>query len=245
MGLTICTEAWRALTKKVWRAEEIKASQGEGIKMTYLSPDGEENYPGNLKVTLLYLLNENNELFIQYLATADKKTVVSLTNHNYYNLTGCKENVLNHVLQIEADHITELGEHQIPTGKYISVAGTPFDFNRPRLIGENIKEVEGGYDHNFVLKNHNKQVRQAAVLSDAACGRKIEFMTDSPGIQLYTSNGMQGVAGRNGITYNQYWGVCLETQMFPDTPNKPSFPSCVLNPGEEFVNRTVLKLGLI
>ena len=234
----------KGFDKVVWTAEPVKAAHGTGVKLTYLSKDMEEGYPGNLSVTVVYTLTDANELEIRYEATTDKKTVLNLTNHAYWNLKGeGRGDILGHVLRLEADRITAVDSptNLIPTGEIVPVAGTPFDFTSPHTIGERIARVEGGYDHNFVLKSGGGgALALAARVEEPESGRALEIWTDQPAIQLYTGNFLDGtVAGKGGKAYQKHFAFCLETQHFPDSPNHPSFPTTVLEPGQTYRTTTV------
>jgi aldose 1-epimerase len=215
------------------------------ISLSYLSPDMEEGYPGNLKVNVKYVLTSNNEIKIEYEAETDKPTVLNLTNHSYFNLTGCKENILNHELVLMADSITPTDTTLIPTGILAPVAGTPFDFTVAHKIGERIDQVPGGYDINYKLRNKTGQLVQAAEVYEPASGRVLQAFTTEPGVQFYTGNFLDGsFTGFNAIKYQKHYGFCLEAQHFPDSPNKPQFPSVVLNPGEKYTQLTVYKFSV-
>ncbi len=227
--------------KKLWDYE-INNSENSVI-LRYLSPDGEEGYPGNLNVKVTYTLTEENELRIDYHATTDKPTVVNLTNHSYFNLSGEPTQViLDHLLTIHADRYTPVNEALIPTGELRHVEGTPFDFRTPEYIGTRIDSIPPGYDHNFVLNNPNQGVRNIATLKHEESGRVMEVYTDLPGVQLYTGNFLDGtIEDRNGHPIPQYAALCLETQLFPDSPNQPHFPPAVLNEGEAYETVTIYR----
>jgi aldose 1-epimerase len=236
--------------KKVWRAEPTLTGDGPSLKLSYTSKDGEEGFPGNLACVVTYTLTNDNALRIDYRATTDKPTPVNLTNHAYFNLGGHNGGtVLDHVLQLVADKYTPGDDTLVPTGKIEPVAGTPFDFTQPTPIGQRIKQIKAdpvGYDLNFVHGTKRAETpRPVATVTDPKSGRVLEVLTTEPGVQLYTGNFLKGdFKGKGGATYPQYGGFCLETQFFPDAPNKPEFPSIVLKPGEEYRQTTVYKFGV-
>ncbi len=225
----------------VWTGYPYKTDTEAGARFTHLSLDGEEGFPGNLDCIVTYALTNKNELRITYSATTDKPTIVNLTNHSYFNLAGAGNgDVLNHEVTINAPWYTPAGEGLIPTGEIRVVAGTPLDFTTPHKIGERIAELTDtrGYDHNYVLKSSYGQPSPAARVYEAASGRVMEVTTTEPGVQLYTANGMKNVKGRAGKIYNDHAAFCLETEHFPDSPNKPHFPSTVLRPGQTYLTTT-------
>lgn len=232
--------------KKLWTTDLF---DGHSLKMTLVSPDGDQGYPGTLTLTVNYTLTDNNELKIDYSATTDKPTILNPTNHCYFNLTGNPQNkILNHVLMINADKYTPIDSEFITTGEIAKVAGTPMDFRDPTPIGKRINEnfiqlKNGkGYDHNWVLNDYNGKVREAATVYDPSSGRELEVLTDQPGIQFYSGNFLDGSEiGKGGIHYQHRTGMCLETQHFPDSPNKKNFPSVELKPGEKFSSTTIYK----
>lgn len=228
--------------KKLWDAEIIEEANIVGIKLTYLSSDLEENYPGKLKVTCIYTLNNNNELGIQYFAETDKTTVVNLTNHSYFNLTAGKENILNHELKLSATKMTEMVE-QIPTGKIISVEGTPFDFSSFKTFKRDMADLATGYDDNFVLDNELGELKYIGCLKENKSGRKIEISTTQPGIQLYTGYWNPELIIDSKKKFGSYSGVALETQHYPDSVNQPDFPTTLLKPGEMYNQKTVYKFS--
>jgi aldose 1-epimerase len=236
----------------VWQAKDTTGSNGPALELTYLSVDGEEGYPGNLAVTVTYSLNDRNQLRMDYRASTDRKTVLNLTNHSYFDLSGQgKSNVADHVMTINADRFTPVDEHLIPAGAPASVDGTPFDFREPRRIGDRIDEKNEqmklglGYDHNFVLNRESEEPSFAARAVHPASGRVLEVFTTQPGVQFYTGNHLTGAfRGKGGAVYGFRTGFCLETQHFPNSPNRPDFPSTELSPGEEAKGTTIFKLSV-
>ena len=224
--------------KKLFDAEIIESEDEVGVKLSYFSPDGEENYPGNLKVTCIYTLNEENDLGIQYYAETDKTTVVNLTNHTYFNLTGGKENILNHELELNATKITDMVE-QIPTGKILPVVGTAFDFTSPKKI--NADGLEMGYDDNFVFDNEDGDLIMAGTLSEAKSGRQVEVYTTQPGMQVYTGYWIPEFTIDGKKKFGSYSGIALETQHYPDSVHHPKFPTTTLKPGELYDQKTIYK----
>lgn len=241
----------RGFDKVLWEPSEIPVDGSPALELRYRSADGEEGYPGNLDVRVTYQLTDGNELRIEYFATVDRKTVLNLTNHSYFDLSGQgKGNVLDHVISINADRFTPVNENLIPTGELKSVEGTPFDFRKPRRIGERIDEKNEqlklglGYDHNFVLNGNATGLTFAARATEPQSGRVLEVLTTQPGVQFYTGNHLDGsVKGKGGVTYGFRSGFCLETQHFPDTPNRPEFPSAELAPGQEYRASTVFRFS--
>jgi aldose 1-epimerase len=235
----------KGFDKVVWQAA---AGPGERLSLHYLSADGEEGYPGNLAVEVIYSLSERNELRIDYAATTDKPTIVNFTNHSYFNLAGeGSGDILDHVVSIDAPSFTPTDAEQIPTGEIRPVRGTPFDLTEPVAIGARLRladeqlRLARGYDHNWVLRDAPRGgPRQAARALDPRSGRILEVLTDRPGLQFYTGNSLDGsLVGPAGRTYRQSDGFCFETQAFPDAPNQPGFPSAVLRQGERFRSTTV------
>ncbi len=230
--------------KMIWNSEEVKGDDFVGVKFTYLSKDMEEGYPGNLNLTVVYKVTNDNEIKIEYTATTDKKTVLNLTNHSYFNLTGAKKNNHGHIMQIFAKEYTEVDDAAIPTGANRPVAGTPLDFTEPHTIGERIAQMATGYDHNFVLGNLNGDLVQAAKVVEPESGRVIDVFTTEPGVQFYSGWFLNGTfADKSNIAYNQFIGFCLETQHYPDSPNQPKFPSTELNPGGKYTQTTIYKFS--
>jgi aldose 1-epimerase len=227
--------------KIVWKAESVRGNGEVGVKFSYLSPDGEEGYPGNLKITVIYRLTDRNELKIDYEVTTDKATPVNLTHHSYFNLAG-KGDILGHEIMINADGYTPVDAGLIPTGEIRPLKATPFDFTSPHTIGERIAQVEGGYDHNFVLRSGGGKLELAVRVVEPLSGRIMEISTTEPGLQFYSGNFLDGtITGKGGRIYNKHAGFCLETQHFPDSPNQPGFPSTILRPGEVYRSQTVHK----
>ncbi|MDZ4658783.1 MAG: aldose epimerase family protein [Bythopirellula sp.] len=223
----------RSLDKVMWSGEQL--ADKLGVRFTYESPAGEENFPGTLSVAVTYTLSEDNALRIDYEATTDKPTIINLTNHSYFNLAGHDgPNILDHELMIDADRYTLVDEHIIPTGEFGQVAGTPLDFRTRHKIGDRIAETDGGYDHNFVLNGEWGTLRPIAEVFDPRSRRLMRVATDQPGVQLYTANGLSGQPGKGGTPYQRHGSFCLETQNFPNAPNQPNFPTAVLRPGETY-----------
>jgi aldose 1-epimerase len=219
-----------------WKVEQT----GDGIRGTYFTPDGDQGFPGNLHASVTMMLDDQNNLHIEYEATTDKPTVLNLTNHSYFNLAGPGSGtILDHELRIHADRYTPVDDTLIPTGELAKVAGTPFDFTSPHKIGERIEQA-GGYDHNFVL-NPSDQLNDAASVRDPASGRVMECLTTQPGLQFYSGNFLNGSVKGNGGAYPKLGAFCLETQHFPDSPNRPNFPSTVLRPGETYKQTTIYR----
>ena len=254
--------------KVVWRGQTVQGDGWVGARFSHLSQDGEEGFPGNLDCTITYVLSNDNELQIRYEATTDKPTIVNFTNHSYFNLAGAgNSDVLNHEVMISASLYTPARDDLIPTGEIHTVKGTPLDFTEPKTIGSRIGELTKtrGYDHNYVLsgsprgegvpplrpfsatgreeQGQDALATLAARVSEPTAGIVMEVRTTEPGMQLYTANGMNGVKGKAGKVYNNHYGLCLETQHFPDSPNKLHFPSTVLRPGQTFKSTTIFKFS--
>jgi aldose 1-epimerase len=232
----------------VWTPRELPDG---GLELTYLSKDGEEGYPGNLKAIVTYHLTDANELKIDYVATTDKDTVLNLTNHAYFNLQGeGNGDILNHRVTVNADRFNPVDAGLIPTGELRPVSGTPFDFRKATAVGARIEQNDDqlklgkGYDHNWILNENGDAPRLAARVEEPASGRVLEVITDQPGVQFYTGNSLNGtIKGKGGKPYGRFSGLCLETQHFPDSPNQPKFPSTVLKPGQQFHSTTIYRLS--
>lgn len=237
----------KGFDKVVWdMISKTSTPSSASLTLHYVSKDGEEGYPGNLKVDVTYTFTDDNEVIIEYSAVTDKPTVVNLTNHSYFNLTADpSKSILGHRLQVNADKYTPVDKGLIPTGELKEVKGTAFDFLQPHTIGERIAAVDGGYDHNFVLTKTAKGSELVATLSDSISGRKLEVFTEEPGLQFYSGNFLDGtIKTSDGKAINKYAALCLETQHFPDSPNQPAFPSTVLKPGEKYHTVTKYKVSV-
>ncbi len=232
--------------KKMWDFTVSQTKESSSVSLSLTSPDGEEGYPGELKVNVTYTLNDNNELSIDYLATTDKKTIINLTNHSYWNLKGVGQGTIkNHTLFINADSYLPINETSIPTGEILPVKESPFYFLEERKIGDDIDTING-YDHCYALNHENIKKRtciHACTTFDSDSGRRLEIYTDQPGLQLYTGNFLNNIQTHNGVV-NRQEAFALETQNFPDAPNQKEFPSSVLNPGEEYKTKTIFKFSI-
>lgn len=241
----------KGFDKVLWDYKIVSKNNQEVLELNYVSPDGEEGYPGNLNVTVLYSLNERNELIIEYKAISDNDTIINLTNHSYFNLSN-EDTILNHELKINAETYTPIDRTLIPTGEFRSVIGTPFDFRNFEVIGKRINdkneqlEYAKGYDHNFVLNKKDNLLSLAAELYSSSSGRLLQIFTTEPGIQFYSGNFLDGsIIGKNNKKYLFRCGLCLETQHFPDSPNKTNFPSVILKKGEEYKQITIYKFSVV
>jgi aldose 1-epimerase len=231
--------------KVIWKAEKISAPDSAGVKFSYLSKDGEEGYPGNLSVTCAYTLNKKSEMMISFTATTDKNTPVNLTHHSYFNLSGdAKRDILKDELTIPADAYTPVDSTLIPTGEIAPVKGTVMDFTAPTAIGARIQKVPGGYDHNYVIAKPANALGLSARVWEPVSGRVMEVFSTEPGIQFYSGNFLDGsISGKAGKAYQKYFAYCLEPQHFPDSPNKPKFPTTILKPGATYGNVMVFKFS--
>jgi aldose 1-epimerase len=235
----------KGIDKRVWKARDVSGAAGAAMEFSYLSPDGEEGFPGNLQIKVTYTLTAKDELRIDYEATTDQDTVVNLTNHSYFNLGGeGNGSILNHLLRLNADRYTPVDETSIPLGDIVPTANTVMDFSRPMTIGarwNQLKGTPGGYDHNYVINQVKPgELTLAADVVEPESGRRMRILTTEPGVQLYTGNFLDGsLKGKSGKAYEKNFGFCLETQHFPDSPNKPQFPSTVLKPGQVYRTTTV------
>jgi aldose 1-epimerase len=231
----------KGFDKVLWTAATEKSLDRVSLKLGYESADMEEGYPGNLMVEVDYTLNEQNELIISYRATTDKTTIINLTNHSYFNLNNCKGDILDHQLMIDADQVTELNENSIPTGKILDVEGTCFDFRTAKALGTDIEGTAPGYDINYILNDYDGELHRIATVYHEGTGRTMDVLTSEPGVQLYTSNYIESIPGKEGVEYKKHSALCLETQNFPDAPNHAAFPSTVLKPGDEYQQVTIYR----
>jgi len=238
--------------KVLWDAKIGSSAAEPALTLTYVSPDGEEGYPGTVTLTVTYTLTDASELRIDYEGTSDQPTILNPTHHSYFNLTGnLTETILSHELMVDADKITPVDAGLIPTGELADVADTPFDFRKPQKIGLRINDQNAqlqfgqGYDHNWVLSNYDRTVHKVVELYEPLSGRLMEVLTDQPGMQFYSGNFLNGtIRGKHGVLYQYRTGLCLEAQCFPDSPNKPNFPSVILRPGQVYHQRTIYKFSV-
>jgi len=235
--------------KVIWDIEQLDS---QSVRLTYVSPDGEEGYPGEVKISVVYTITDDDALRIDYYGTTDRPTILNPTSHCYFNLSGSPKNtILDHELMLNADFFTPIDEFSIPIGEIRPVAGTPLDFREPKPIGRDINAEDEqikfgkGYDHNWVINGKPGQVRLAATIYESKSGRLMECLTDQAGLQFYSGNFLDGsLIGKGGIRYNYRCALCLEAQAFPDSPNKPHFPSVVLRPGEEYRQTTIYRFSV-
>ena len=236
--------------KTVWNSEIIEEKDRCGVRFSRLSPDGEQGFPGNVMIYITYLLDNNNNIICYYTAETDKSTPINITNHAYFNLAG-RGSIHNHLLTLKSSQYLEIDKNLIPTGKFIDVKNTAFDFTTEKEMGRDIENVSPGYDHCFVTDIYDKNNKQCGVpldddtivpfayVKEPVSGRSMNVYTNMEGCQFYTANWIKGVIGKNGVTYENHDGFCLETQCFPDSPNKINFPTCVLEPGQKMRAKTV------
>lgn len=236
--------------KMMWKAKTVKGKNFAGVKFTRLSPDGEQGFPGNVKLEVTYLLDQNNNLSLTYNARTDKATPINITNHAYFNLAG-NGNIGEHTLKMNSDKILEVNPKLIPTGKMLDVKDTPFDFTKEKKIGKDIEQVGPGYDHCYVTEMYDSKNPQCglplsdydlvefAEVKDPKTGHEMTVFTNMEGCQFYSGNYIKGIIGKNGVHYQSHDAFCLETQCFPDTPNKDKFPTCILKPGQEMKAKTI------
>jgi aldose 1-epimerase len=237
----------RSLDKVVWDGQPFENASGQGVVFKYVSPDGEEGYPGKLTTRVTYTLTDKDELKIDYEAVTDKATPINLTNHAYFNLSGAgAPTILDHELKLEADRYTPIDDTLIPTGELASVEGTPFDFREFHKIGERVEQLNDkpgkGYDHNFVLNNQDGDLALAATVREAKSGRVLKVYTTEPGVQFYGGNFLDGVKGKDGKSYPYRSGFCLETQHYPNSVNQPDFPDAVLRPGKTYRHTCIYQI---
>jgi aldose 1-epimerase len=238
LGMNCLHSGFKGLAKRMWQGDMGVTPEGPAVRFTILDHDGEEGFPGNLKVTVLYTLTNDNTLKVQYYATTDKPTPINLTHHSYFNLAGGgKGDVLGYVAKIYADHYLSVDQSLIPTGDLTAVAGTPFDFTKAKLIGHDINSLPApltGYDHTMVIGNAKAELVKAADIYDPESGRLLECLTTEPAVHFFTGNNLNGITGKDGVAYKSHSAFCLECQHFPDSPNHPSFPNTILRPGQVY-----------
>ncbi len=233
----------KAFDKVIWKAEEFTKKDSVELRLKYFSKDMEEGYPGNLDLTVSYILNNNNELIINYFAESDKDTILNLTNHTYFNLNGVKSNIKNHLLKLDCNKYTVSNPDTTPTGEIRLVENTPYNFKELKPIGRDWEELENGYDHNFVVQENNNELVWFGYVEDPETGRSMEIATTEPGVQLYTSNFLKNLPGKSGKIYNEQDAFCLETQHFPDSMNHDNFPEIILRKGETYKQTTIYKFN--
>ena len=235
----------KGFDKVVWNSESVKGKNEVGIKLSYVSKDMEEGYPGNLKVKVTYRLTNENQLMIDYFAETDKACPVNLTHHGYFNLTAGKQNILNHEMMIKASSYVVIDEQLIPTGEIRDLIGTEMDFTQPNTVGSRIDQIKGGYDHCYVINKKPGQMSLIARVYEQTSGRVMEVYSTEPGVQFYSGNFLDGsIIGKHDIVYNEHFGFCLETQHFPESPNRENFPTTMLYPGEKYTHSTVYQFSI-
>ncbi len=227
--------------KKMWNAKQVEGEYGVGVCFSRMSPDGEQGFPGNLNVSVSYFLNDKNDISIVYEADTDQPTPVNFTNHSYFNLLGQEGGSINgHLLKMNCSHYLEVNDELIPTGKKINVTGTPYDFTQAKRIGDDIDKVGVGYDHCYCVDGYQDDgdLKVIAEVEEPESGRKMIVRSTMPGIQFYTGNYIENIKGKNGFVYHRHDALCLETEAFPDAPNKSDFPKCILEPGKKYSSVT-------
>ena len=236
----------KGFDRAIWSGKTETTPTFARVSLIHVSPDMDEGYPGEVNTEVTYTLTNDNEIWIAYRATTTKPTPINLTNHTYFNLSGdASRDIKDHLLEIDAEEIVPVDETSIPTGSLMPVKNTPFDFRKPRPLGERINDVGIGYDHTYVLSSGTREISFAARLVDPKSGRVLVVLTTEPGVQLYTGNYLNGTfKGKGGVSYEKHAGLCLETQHFPDSVNQPSFPSTILRPGEVYAQTTVYRFGI-
>lgn len=232
----------KGFDKVVWDSQ----IENERLKLTYFSKDGEQGYPGNLSVNVSYELTDKDELIINYHAETDQRTPVSMTAHSYFNLSEHPSNtILNHKLKLNSSLYTPVSDQLIPTGEIVAVKNTPFDFSQFQAIGDNIKNVNGGFDHNYVVEAFDGSLKEVARVYDPVSRRELSVLSTEPGFQFYSGNFLDGTfQSEDGVEYKKHAGFCIEPQKFPDSPNQQNFPNSILTPGEEYISKTVYRFGL-
>ncbi len=229
--------------KVLWDASEFADNQGAGVTLTYFSHDMEEGYPGNLKVRVTFTLDDDNRICLDYTATTDRSTPLNLTHHAYYNLGGGTAPIYDHELMIKAGRYLGSDKNLNPTGKILSLDGSPLDFRNPKKIGDVIDQVPGGFDHCYVFAGKGSEANLVARVIHPESGRIMEVFTTEPGMQFYSSNFLAGIKGKGGQPYNKHQAICLETQHYPDSPNQPGFPDTILKPGETYTQKTLYRFA--
>ena len=232
----------KGFDKQLWKVESVEDSEEPTIDLSYTSPHLDEGYPGELYTKVSYQVSKNNELRIKLFATTDKATPVNLTSHGYFNLKGAGNgDILDHLITVKASHYTPVDKNLIPTGEIATVEGTLFDLQEPTTLRKTVFEIPPGIDHNFVIDGKQEQLKLAAILEEPNSHLVMEVHTSQPGIQVYTGNFLDGTLSGNGGSYHKHYGICLETQHFPDSVNKPHFPKTILEPGEEYRHTIIYK----
>jgi aldose 1-epimerase len=248
-GLNSLHGGFKGIAKRVWDYDAGMAGDGPTVRFTLLDPDGTEGFPGNVKITVLYTLTQDNTLKIQYYATTDKATPINLTHHSYFNLRGDggRSDVLSYVARLHSDSYLPVDSTLAPTGQIAPVAGTPFDFTKAKLIGRDLHSLPGatpGYDNSMILSHAPDELFKAAEVYDPESGRLLECWTTEPAVHFYTATSLGAVTGKDGVTYGPYRAFCLETQHYPDSPNHPNFPNTILRPGETYRQITEFKFSI-